>query len=56
MRGAVAEMRDHGQLAVERWGTRRLIEYYRSRNRDGEAARYEERLAELEPSSTAPIA
>jgi tetratricopeptide (TPR) repeat protein len=33
-----------------------LSRFYRDRGRDDEAARYEARLAELWPSSTAPIA
>ncbi len=55
MQEALDEMRRHDQLALERWALGHVIEFYRSRDRQGEALRYEERLAELMPS-TAPIA
>ena len=56
MREAVEELARHQMRAVERWALRRLVEFYRDRGRDDEAAGYEARLAELSPSSTAPIA
>jgi tetratricopeptide (TPR) repeat protein len=56
MQEAVAEMRRHDQVASERWALARVAEFHRSRGRHEEAQRYEERLAELGPSSTAPIA
>jgi class 3 adenylate cyclase/tetratricopeptide (TPR) repeat protein len=52
---ALDEMRRHEQVALERWGLGHAIEFHRSRGRPDEALRYEERLAELMPS-TAPIA
>jgi ATP/maltotriose-dependent transcriptional regulator MalT len=56
MHEAVGEMRRGDFRALERWGLRHVVEFHRARG-GGEAARpYEERLAELAPSSTAPIA
>jgi tetratricopeptide (TPR) repeat protein len=52
---AIAEMRGLHLRALERWGLQHVVEFYRARGWDG-AAPYEERLAELAPSSTAPIA
>ena len=50
------ELRSLDLQALERWGLGILLDFYRSQGRDEEAAPYEERLAELAPSSTAPIA
>jgi predicted ATPase len=55
MQEALDEMRRHEQLALERWALGRVIALHRSRGREDMALRYEERLAELTPS-TAPIA
>jgi class 3 adenylate cyclase/tetratricopeptide (TPR) repeat protein len=55
IREAVDEMRRNNQRAMERWGLGHAVHFYRSRGREDEALRYEERLAELTPS-TAPIA
>jgi class 3 adenylate cyclase/tetratricopeptide (TPR) repeat protein len=52
---ALVEMRRNDQVAVERWALGQIVEFHRSRGRPDEALRYEERLAELTPS-TAPIA
>jgi class 3 adenylate cyclase/tetratricopeptide (TPR) repeat protein len=56
LRDAVDELRSLDLQALERWGLGILLDFYRSQGRDEEAAPYEERLAELAPSSTAPIA
>jgi tetratricopeptide (TPR) repeat protein len=56
MRAAVEEMRRLHLRAVERWSLRHVVDFYRARGREDEALPYEERLAELAPSSTAPIA
>lgn len=56
MRDAVDEMRRLDLRALERWSLRHVVDFYRARGRDDEALPYEERLAELAPSSTAPIA
>ena len=53
---AVDEMRRNDQLALERWALGHVVGFYRARGREDAAAPYEERLAELAPSSTAPIA
>ena len=55
MQEALEEMRRHDQLALERWALGEVIEFHRSRGREDATLRYEERLAELTPS-TAPIA
>ncbi|HEY2209743.1 MAG TPA: AAA family ATPase [Gaiellaceae bacterium] len=56
MHEAVDEMRRNDQLALERWALGHVVEFYRARGREDAAAPYEERLAELAPDSTAPIA
>jgi class 3 adenylate cyclase/tetratricopeptide (TPR) repeat protein len=56
LREAVDELERHQLRAIERWALRRLVAFYRERDRDDDAAGYEARLAELAPSSTAPIA
>ena len=56
MQEALEDMRAAEQPALERWGLRHLIGFYRELGREDAALPYEERLAELEPSSTAPIA
>ena len=48
-------MRRNDQRALERWGLRHVIDFYRVRRRADVALAYEERLAELMPSA-APIA
>jgi class 3 adenylate cyclase/tetratricopeptide (TPR) repeat protein len=55
MHEAVQEMRRNGQRALERWALGHVVDFHRSRGEEEEALRYEERLAELTPS-TAPIA
>ena len=55
MEEAIDEMRRNDQPALERWALRRLVEFHRSRGREDAALPYDERLAELTPS-TAPIA
>ena len=50
---AIADVVD--QLALERWALGHVIEFHRSRGAEDAALRYEERLAELTPS-TAPMA
>jgi class 3 adenylate cyclase len=55
MHEAVDEMRRNEQRALERWALGYVIEFHRSRGQEPAAGRYEERLAELTPS-TAPIA
>ena len=55
MHEAVDEMRRNDQLALERWALGYVVEFHRSRGQEDVALRYEERLAELTPS-TAPIA
>jgi class 3 adenylate cyclase/tetratricopeptide (TPR) repeat protein len=52
---AVGEFRRFDLRANERWATKKLVDFYRSRGRENEVVRYEARLAELDPSSTAPI-
>jgi hypothetical protein len=56
LREAVDELERHQLRAIERWALRRLVAFYRERDRDDDAVGYEARLAELSPSSTAPIA
>jgi tetratricopeptide (TPR) repeat protein len=46
----------YGLRALEHWGLRVLVEFLRERGRDDEAVLYEERRAELGPTSTARIA
>jgi len=53
---ALDEMRRHDQVALERWALGHVIEFHRSRAQEDAALPYEERLAELVPSSTAPMA
>jgi class 3 adenylate cyclase/ATP/maltotriose-dependent transcriptional regulator MalT len=55
MHDAVEEMRRLDLRALERWGLRHVVEFHRARGQEDEALLYEERLAELAPS-TAPIA
>jgi tetratricopeptide (TPR) repeat protein len=55
MQEALGEMQRHDQRALERWGLRQVVEFYRGRGREDAARPYEERLAELMPSA-APIA
>jgi hypothetical protein len=55
MHEAVDEMRRNEQLALERWAIGHVVEFHRSRGREDAVLRYEERLAELAPSTT-PIA
>jgi class 3 adenylate cyclase/tetratricopeptide (TPR) repeat protein len=55
MREAIDEMRRNDQPAMERWALGHAVDFHRSGGREDEALRYEERLAELTPS-TAPIA
>jgi tetratricopeptide (TPR) repeat protein len=55
LREAVGEMRRADLRALERWGLRHVVEFYRTRGREAAAGPYEERLAELTPSA-APIA
>ena len=56
MREALDEMNRLGMRAVERWALRTVLDDLRSRGREDGVARYEERLGELAPSSTAPMA
>ena len=56
LREAVDELERHQMRAIERWALRRLVDFYASRGREDDAVGYEERLAELSASSTAPIA
>jgi class 3 adenylate cyclase/tetratricopeptide (TPR) repeat protein len=49
-------LRQYGIRSVERDAIVELAELMRSRGRDADAARYVERLGELSPRSTAPIA
>ncbi|HEY7422063.1 MAG TPA: AAA family ATPase [Gaiellaceae bacterium] len=55
MQETLDEMRGNDQRAMERWALGHVAEFHRSRGRPEEALGYEERLAELIPS-TAPIA
>ncbi|HET8752037.1 MAG TPA: AAA family ATPase [Gaiellaceae bacterium] len=55
MHVAVDQARSSDQRALERWALGHVVEFHRSRGDDDAALRYEERLAELTPS-TAPIA
>jgi tetratricopeptide (TPR) repeat protein len=55
MEEALDEMRRHDQVALERWALGHVADFHRARGRREDARRYEERLAELMPS-TAPIA
>jgi tetratricopeptide (TPR) repeat protein len=52
---AVESFHLYGLYALEHWGLRHLAEFLRSRGRDDDARRYEERRDELAPSSTAPM-
>src|SRR6478609_6615679 len=51
MQEALEEMRRNDQRALERWGLRHVIDFYRVRRRADVALAYEERLAELMPSA-----
>jgi tetratricopeptide (TPR) repeat protein len=53
---ALEGLRRYGMRSSERLAVLELVALMRERGRDAEAARYEERLAELAPPSTAPIA
>jgi class 3 adenylate cyclase/tetratricopeptide (TPR) repeat protein len=53
---ALTGLRTYGMRTVELEVVQELVELMRESGRDGDAARYEERLAELAPSRTAPIA
>jgi class 3 adenylate cyclase/tetratricopeptide (TPR) repeat protein len=55
MHEAVDDARCTDQRALERWSIGKVIEFHRSRGQEDEVSRYEERLAELDPS-TAPMA
>ena len=55
IREGVDELERLQMRAIERWALRRLVEFYAGRGREDEAVAYEARLAELSPSSTAPI-
>jgi class 3 adenylate cyclase/tetratricopeptide (TPR) repeat protein len=52
---AVEGLEFYGLRAIERWALGYLVGFYRGQGRDESAVRYEARLAELAPSSTAPI-
>ena len=54
MHEAVADARCTGQRALERWALGKVIEFHRSRGQEDAAQPYEDRLAELAPS-TAPM-
>jgi tetratricopeptide (TPR) repeat protein len=54
MDDALDEMRHNDQSALERWALGHVVEFHRSRGREEAALGYEERLAELTPS-TAPM-
>jgi class 3 adenylate cyclase/tetratricopeptide (TPR) repeat protein len=56
LREAVDELGRHQMRAIERWALGRLLDFYRDRGREGEAAGYEARFAVLTPDSTMPIA
>jgi tetratricopeptide (TPR) repeat protein len=56
LRGAADELARPAFRLSEVEALAELVRFYRDRGRDDEAARYEARLAELSPSSTAPIA
>ncbi len=56
MREAVETFNLYGLRALEHWGLRVLAEFLRERGRDDEAVVYEERRAELGPTSTARMA
>ena len=56
LREGVDELERLQMRAIERWALRRLVAFYAERGREDEAIGYELRLAELSPSSTAPIA
>jgi predicted ATPase/class 3 adenylate cyclase len=53
---ALAGLRDYGLRTAELGALQDLVELMRDRGRDEDAARYAERLSELAPNSTAPIA
>ncbi len=53
---AVEGLQLYDMRGPERWALRYLLEFYRERGRDEEAAPYEARLAELASESTAEIA
>jgi hypothetical protein len=53
---AIESLALYGFRAAESQSVVSALDFFRSRGRDDEVARYEARLAELVPSSTAPIA
>jgi len=53
---ALAGLREYGMRSAERSVVLELVGLMRGAGREADAARYEERLAELSPRSTAPIA
>jgi class 3 adenylate cyclase/tetratricopeptide (TPR) repeat protein len=53
---ALAGLREYGMRSAERSTMLELVELLRGAGREDDALRYEERLAGLEPASTAPIA
>ncbi len=53
---AVEGLQLYDMRGPEPWALRYLLEFYRERGRDEEAAPYEARLAELASESTAEIA
>jgi class 3 adenylate cyclase/tetratricopeptide (TPR) repeat protein len=56
LQDAADELRSYGLAAPERDALRALVQFLRDRGRDFEASAAEERLAELDARSTAPIA
>jgi class 3 adenylate cyclase/tetratricopeptide (TPR) repeat protein len=56
LQDAADELRSYGLASPERDAQRALAQFFRSRGRDAEAGAAEERLAELDARSTAPIA
>ena len=55
-REALESLEFFGFRAMERAALENAIDFFRERGRDDEVARYEDRRAELLPSSTAPMA
>jgi hypothetical protein len=53
---AIESLALYGFRAAESQSLVSALDFFRERGRDEEVARYEARLAELLPSSTAPIA
>ncbi|HZD87252.1 MAG TPA: AAA family ATPase [Gaiellaceae bacterium] len=56
MTEGLEDLRALGLRAPERWALGVIAGFLRSRGREAEAARYDERLAELAPAGAAPIA